>query len=559
MHTKSALYETILAGDHRVETKVDIGSYTYSLDTLVEMRTSRAAFGTDAPTIGLAPAAQIFIKVRASSANIPRMATIKPYFRIVNDSSQRSEWIPKGTYFLDTRKINTDGTVELTGYDAMLKTERVQPWSELNWPARDIDEVGEIATIIGVTVDSATTSRMNQAFSIPLPVGYTMRETLQYIAALYGGSFIISERNTLQLVCIWNRKAASNADIIIETSTDGCMQRLETERDFTACSGVKFVKEDGTTISGGSTSGYVFEIDCPWATQTAANWLSTQMNGFVYRVFTGEGAIIDLAAEIGDTIAIDGSAYSLLEYDTAFDSLGASDIGCPGEESLDHEYPYQSSTERAFVRKMSGFQSELTQQASQIAAKVSRTGGDPRSFGWYLDADAFTLASDSAYVMIVNDEGLTVNGTVNATAGNIGGCQIQNGTLHVANANIDNLNAGKITAGTLDTGRIGSSSITGAKIADYTLASTHMSDGSAVNRVIGNSAVSYTKTSFQGTLDQVGTNTANIDTLYGYFTGSAHFQNCQIDGIFMFGGKYIGTTQKTVDGRTLYYLEWRDP
>jgi hypothetical protein len=86
-----------------------------------------------------------------------------------------------------------------------------------------------------------------------------------------------------------------------------------------------------------------------------------------------------------------------------------------------------------------------------------------------------------------------------------------------------------------------------------------MSDGSAVNRVIGENAVSYGKTSFQPTLDQVGTNTANIDTLYGYFTGSAHFQNCQIDGVFIFGGKYIGTTQKTVDGRTLYYLEWRDP
>jgi hypothetical protein len=161
--------------------------------------------------------------------------------------------------------------------------------------------------------------------------------------------------------------------------------------------------------------------------------------------------------------------------------------------------------------------------------------------------------------MLVDDEGLTVNGTINATAGNIGGCTIQNGTLHVANANIDNLNATKITSGTLPTGRIGTSSITGAKIADYTLASTHYSDGSAVNRVIGNSAVSYAKTSFQGTLDQVGTNTANIDTLYGYFTGSAHFQNCQIDGVFMFAGKYIGTTQKTVDGRTLYYLEWRDP
>ena len=29
--------------------------------------------------------------------------------------------------------------------------------------------------------------------------------------------------------------------------------------------------------------------------------------------------------------------------------------------------------------------------------------------------------------------------------------------------------------------------------------------------------------------------------------------------VFIFGGKYIGTTQKTIDGRTLYYLEWRDP
>ena len=256
---------------------------------------------------------------------------------------------------------------------------------------------------------------------------------------------------------------------------------------------------------------------------------------------------------------MNGLSTGLYEYDVNYDSLSAADIGCPGEESLDHEYPYQSSGDRAFVRKMDGFQSELTQQASQIAAKVSRTGGDPRSFAWYLDADKFFLMSNEHQVMLVDDEGLTVNGTVNATAGNIGGCTIENGTLHVANANIDNLNAGKITTGTLPTGRIGTSSITGAKIADYTLASTHMSDGSAVNRVIGENAVSYGKTSFQPTLDQVGTNTANIDTLYGYFTGSAHFQNCQIDGVFIFGGKYIGTTQKTVDGRTLYYLEWRDP
>ncbi len=119
--------------------------------------------------------------------------------------------------------------------------------------------------------------------------------------------------------------------------------------------------------------------------------------------------------------------------------------------------------------------------------------------------------------------GLTIQGTVNATAGNIGGCTIQNGTLKIANANIDNINASKITAGTLNVARIGSKSITGGKIDDKTITSGKLDDGSVVNRVISDSAVSYGKTSFTGTLDQVGTNKANIDTINGYFTGSANF------------------------------------
>jgi len=69
----------------------------------------------------------------------------------------------------------------------------------------------------------------------------------------------------------------------------------------------------------------------------------------------------------------------------------------------------------------------------------------------------------------VDDEGLTVNGTVNATAGNIGGCSIENGVLKIANANIENLNASKITAGTLSVDRIAEGSLTGGKLDDYTI------------------------------------------------------------------------------------------
>ena len=67
--------------------------------------------------------------------------------------------------------------------------------------------------------------------------------------------------------------------------------------------------------------------------------------------------------------------------------------------------------------------------------------------------------------MLVNRNGLslvgdltansgTFNGTVNANAGSIGGCTIEDGVLKVYNANIENLNASKITSGTLNNARI---------------------------------------------------------------------------------------------------------
>ena len=83
-----------------------------------------------------------------------------------------------------------------------------------------------------------------------------------------------------------------------------------------------------------------------------------------------------------------------------------------------------------------------------------------------------------------------------------------------------------------------------------------MDDGSVVNRVLGSSSVSYGKTSFQTTLDQVGTNKANIDVLYGYFTGYAHFSQLEIDNGFYYGGKTVGLSSATISGRTLQYLGW---
>ena len=549
MINTSALYKSILASNHSFEVKVAIAGTEYGMDSLTSLRTSRTAFGSGSPRLGLAPAGEISLSLYADSSAIPRMAELRPYVR-VTDGTRYSEWLPKGVFYIDTREADSaSGILTLRGYDAMLKGEQAYPSTSHSWPQGDLATVQEIATILGVTLDSRTAALMTAGFSVPLPAGYTVRETLQYIAALYGGSFVITDEGALRLVCLWN--LASTADLTIV----GSNHRLVTSPAFPACTGVRFLIDDDQEIFSGSTSGYVYEVSCLFGTQAAADRLLARMQGFVYRPFTAEAAVLDPAAEIGDTVSVLGNLSGLFSCDLTLDSLCPATVSAPEDEELDHEYPYTSAAERSFSRRLQNVQSELTLQAQQIAAKVSRTGGDASSFGWYLDADKFQLLSNNTVVMLVNRDGCSVQGVINATAGNIGGCSISDGVLRIANANIDSLNANKITAGTLSVDRIATKSLQGSKIADYTLTSTKIDDGAAVNRVIGSSAVSYGKTSFTGTLDQVGTNKANIDAINGYFTGSANF-NALSALSFALNYHYLALETITIGGVNRKVVTW---
>lgn len=544
MQTTSQLYNSIFSGIHRFEVKVNIAGTDYGMNVLTSMTCRRGGiFGTGSPQIGKAPAAELPISIYLDSASVPRMAEVRPYYRVVNDT-QQSEWISKGVYYVDTREANTySGLLTLQCYDSMLKGEQDYPSTVHTWPYSDIDTVTEIAGFLGVTVDAQTTTLMTAGFMIPLPTQYTIRETLQYIAALYGGSFVITDANTLRLIPLWSVKSEEDAPL-------GGTHRLTVSPAFPACTGVRFIVDDEQEVVAGDETGYVYEITCPFATQAAANQLLTNMQGFIYRPFSAESSVTNPACELGDTLSIpDGLGGTFLSglfaSELVFNGICALSASAPAAEELDHEYPYIPATERSFTRRLQNVQSELTLQAQQIAARVTRTGGDPASFGWYLDADKFELHSNGSVVMLVNSSGLTVEGVINATSGEIGGCTIENGVLKVANANIDNLNASKITSGTLNSNRIGDYSLTSSKIDDYAV----------VSRTIAGSAVSYGKTSFQSTLDQVGTNKANIDTLYGYFEGSASFSSV-LTGSLAINYHYLGLETITIGGVNRKVVTW---
>ena len=99
-------------------------STDYGMNVLTSVSSNRSVFGSGSPRLGLAPAGELALSLYQESGAVPRMAEIRPYFRVANDT-RTSEWISKGVYFVDTREADTTtGLLTLHAYDAMLKGEQ---------------------------------------------------------------------------------------------------------------------------------------------------------------------------------------------------------------------------------------------------------------------------------------------------------------------------------------------------------------------------------------------------------------------------------------------------
>lgn len=252
----SELYKEIVNGDHYFETSLGLGvdgvlltedgdaitfggveimiarsgsDGGYRENVLIDLTTTRQLFANGIPSVGNCVAGEIDVEMIAPSGEIPRMAQLIPYVR-ATDGVRRSEWIQKGEYYIDTRSVNEtwDGikTIKIHGYDAMLKAE-VDYVPTIPYPTTDVNAVIDCAGIIGVDVDAATRDRLNREYEIITPVGYSCREVLGYVAAMYGGNFIINDAGDLHFVPFNGLPAQTNyliddlGNVLIWDDTDG--------------------------------------------------------------------------------------------------------------------------------------------------------------------------------------------------------------------------------------------------------------------------------------------------------------------------------------------------
>lgn len=207
MQTTSALYKSIVASDnHWFETKLTIGGQEITESQIMSISRETPGMSENRPTVGGALSARLVATIIKPNFTIARMASIAVSVRAC-DASRQSEWLPSGTFFIDTRSHSKTSsalsTITLTAFDAMMKAEADYPDTQHEWPYLDKNVVAEIAAAIGVTVDARTNKFLTSGYMINLPSEYTMRETLEHIAACYGGNFVITKDNQLLFIPLY--------------------------------------------------------------------------------------------------------------------------------------------------------------------------------------------------------------------------------------------------------------------------------------------------------------------------------------------------------------------
>ena len=181
MHDVSALYREILEEpDHYKEIRAVIGLREQTVvnwSIIASVNESVAVGGTSArqlyldiiPNGFIADSAPVSISVRLSS----------------KDGKRKSEWIPKGTYLIDTMSTDMEtGVMSIFGFDFMMKTE--QPFLQdgetaSGWPKTPTQVMSRICAAIGVSLDSRT--HLNDAFTVPFPTKKSLEDNAADSAA----------------------------------------------------------------------------------------------------------------------------------------------------------------------------------------------------------------------------------------------------------------------------------------------------------------------------------------------------------------------------------------
>lgn len=450
MQTVPEKWSEILATDHIVEFKAVINGVTYTYGEIKSASIQKAMM--DKLTIGQAVSAQLDM-VFMPQGTIPTAGEINCYVRLSNTDptvlvadevanivktddgyvlagsySESTDWIPFGTFYIDTRATDAFGWMTITAYDRMLAAEQDFPSSAGSMSM--IAAVSYIADYIGVETDSRNEIA---PFRIDSPVGvYTMREVLCGIAAASGGNFIITENNKLRLVPLADPD--SSADHVPVMSCDLLGEAVTIGK-------VTLYPDSDTQYSASFGSGeYEIQADCIYATQSICDNVAGMLCGVTYLPYSAGTAFMNPALELGDSVKPNGNLSILASANFTVGVSMSANIEAPIDTEVNHEYPYQTRSKEE--RRTASAFSEIKKTTEQIALSVNgKVDSDDVQSAIDMNLNSLSLsysAGTNGATITLSKDGVDISG------------QVKIGSLDASQISVSNLSATSITSGTLE-------------------------------------------------------------------------------------------------------------
>ena len=362
--------------------------------------------------------------------------------------------------FTAEKPESDERTTHIVAYDNMMKLERPVTWGNVGSTASVTAMLNAITNSTGVWIDTSTISDI----TMTRPDGYTCRETLSYIAQMYGG-FAVCKRNgririgryvdsgiTITPSRYWDSFKHNDYNYVLEKIT------CYTGED-----------DDGNPISVvvGSGDGGIY-ISNPFMTQSRLNTIWSAIRNYTY--MPGSVKILgDPRIDPWDTVSVidlNGTSYKVpcmtldLEYDggltNTIEAVGASDteeetgFKSPSTRRMDRYYGDLVIMQRAMIDKLDADEADIRYASitnlnavnARIDTLTSRQGAfedlTTENFS-AVNADIQSirttdLTATNARVSVLESDSATIRSLL---AGNAVSGDLQTIVLNAQNASID--------------------------------------------------------------------------------------------------------------------------
>lgn len=334
----------------------------------------------------------------------------------------KPEWIPMGVYYV-TDPLTDDDLLTVTAYDALATKFEVE-YEDLDGFVFGSDSsvvstafLQALCARRGVEVD---VSNLTPILLTASPDGFTERQIIGFIAALYGGFANIDRTGILRI----HGYSESGVSVTADNYYEGGMEKA----DYAfSVQWLKCYNEiyDMTMIVGDTTGDQGIYLESIWMTNTILNDLWGKLQSFSYRPVTELSFLGNPLIDAGDIIS--------------FEDVAGETIKVP-VMNVTHEYDGGIIT-----RVTANGQSKTDSYASPLKRDIKRAGDNAKKY-----ADRLDEALDQLEVL----KRLTAEGVDDAIYLKdgklaISATAILTGVLDAALVTVKNLIADVITAGVL--------------------------------------------------------------------------------------------------------------